>query len=83
MRVGFTAAFLAMLFPRPTSARQVVRRNIARCIQQTGDLYEGIVGGVNEAASETGEVDSEARLVKHRSDFLAILVSPPRVPDLG
>ncbi|KAK4702249.1 hypothetical protein P7C70_g3975, partial [Phenoliferia sp. Uapishka_3] len=42
--IGMTAATLAMIFPKPTSARRVVRQTQATCIEEVGKIYAGIVG---------------------------------------
>ena len=70
-----------MLIPRPMSARQVVRRNIAKNIAATSDLYSSIIGGVEEEAELVGEgnkpegaFDVTARIDKIRGPFLKILV---------
>lgn len=87
---GFTAAFLVMLIPRPESARRIVRRNIAKNIAATSDLYARVLGGVEEEAeldAEGGDgtaldkLDIAARVDKIRKPFMKILVSPtwPRV----
>lgn len=80
---GFAAAFIVMLIPRPLTARQVVRRNIAKNIAATSDLYARIIGGVEEeaeavaeGAKDAGAFDVTARVDKIRGPFLKILVSP-------
>jgi hypothetical protein len=83
---GFTAAFVVMLIPRPITARQVVRRNIAKNIAATSDLYASIIGGVEEEAELSSEGDDAeetfdvtARIDKIRGPFLKILVSTPKL----
>lgn len=70
-----------MLIPRPMTARQVARRNIAKNIAATSDLYARIVGGVEEEAEpvedgskQEGTFDVSARVDKIRGPFLKILV---------
>lgn len=72
-----------MLFPRPQSAQQIVRRNLARTIADTGDLYGKVLGGVEDVAEPEADVaaekkaplDSEARVEKYREKCLKIMVS--------
>jgi hypothetical protein len=81
---GFTAAFLVMLIPRPESARRIVRRNIAKNIAATSDLYARVLGGVEEEAeldpdggdgTALDKLDIAARVDKIRKPFMKILVS--------
>ncbi|WRT64249.1 uncharacterized protein IL334_001180 [Kwoniella shivajii] len=51
--IGFTAAFIIMLFPRPVSARYLFRRRLAKNMADIGDLYGKVVTGIE------GELDSE------------------------
>lgn len=69
-----------MLIPRPMTARQVVRRNIAKNISATSDLYAKVIGGVEEEADlyehdHQGKFDVTARVDKIRGPFLKVLVS--------
>ena len=64
-----------MLFPRPLSARQVVRRNLARTIGEWGDLYGKVVSGVEDEAESGDGSDVNSRGEKNRAQFLKILVS--------
>lgn len=75
---GFTAAFLIMLFPRPLTARQVVRRGLAKNIAATSDLFVQILGAIeeeSEGADSSVKIDQVARLDKIRKPFLKISVS--------
>ncbi|OCF31124.1 hypothetical protein I316_07256 [Kwoniella heveanensis BCC8398] len=51
--IGFVAAFIIMLFPRPVSARALFRRRLAKNMSDIGDLYGKVVTGIE------GELDSE------------------------
>jgi hypothetical protein len=78
--IGFTAAFIVMLIPRPLTARQVVRRNIAKNLQATSALYAQVIGGVEEEAESwekdhTERVDTAGRADKIRGPFLKIMAS--------
>jgi len=80
--IGFTAGFIVMLFPRPLSARQTVRRNLARVIEDTGNLYGKVLSGVedeSDAKVKDGDaVDSKTKADKYRGQFLKIMVSTPK-----
>ncbi|OXM76143.1 hypothetical protein C364_06247 [Cryptococcus neoformans Bt63] len=54
--IGFTAAFIMMLFPRPNSARALFRRRLAKNMSDIGDLYGKVVTNIeNEVdAAEWG-----------------------------
>jgi hypothetical protein len=41
-----------MVFPRPVTARRVVRTNIARNLSDIGNLYAELLTGVEEEAEE-------------------------------
>ncbi|KAJ8703361.1 hypothetical protein PTI98_001988 [Pleurotus ostreatus] len=44
--IGFTAAFIVMLFPRPTSARTLVRRTVAASLEHLGRVYASEVDAI-------------------------------------
>ncbi|WVR05967.1 hypothetical protein IAU60_002995 [Kwoniella sp. DSM 27419] len=60
--IGFTAAFLIMLFPKPISARALFRHRLAKNMADMGDLYGKVVTGI-EAESDTKQEGSEPALV--------------------
>lgn len=72
--IGFAAAFIIMLFPRPLSARQIVRRNMARTIKDTEELYAEVITGLEEEEGH-GQEQKEiiARAERHRGRFTAII----------
>jgi uncharacterized protein involved in copper resistance len=41
-----------MVLPRPTTARRVVRLNIAKNLSETGDLYAKIMTGLEEEVEQ-------------------------------
>lgn len=79
-RVGFTAAFLVMLFPKPISAKLLVRRTLAKNLGSIADLYGAVVTGLEDEADEQ-DGDKEWRAVakeregKYRARFLKCMVS--------
>jgi hypothetical protein len=78
-RVGFAAAFLIMLFPRPLSSKRLVRRSLARGIADLSDLYSREVTGFFLENEEDGDttVDIEnvqARQERYRAKFFSIFV---------
>ncbi|ORY33700.1 hypothetical protein BCR39DRAFT_592676 [Naematelia encephala] len=70
--IGFTAGFIVMLFPKPTSARQIVRLNLSRCIADTSDLYGRVLTGIEEEAEDVEdgilEVSQGKGLKEERKD---------------
>ena len=70
-----------MLFPRPVSARKLVRLNIAKTIGGIGGLYKLVVSKVEEQAEldiqggQTGAVNTVARIGSLRGPFLRVFVS--------
>jgi hypothetical protein len=84
--LGFTAAFLVMLIPRPETAKRIVRRNIAKNIAATSELYARVLSGVEEEAeldveggdgTSLGKLDIAARVDMIRKPFMKIMVGPP------
>ncbi|KAL7424784.1 hypothetical protein Q5752_000468 [Cryptotrichosporon argae] len=69
--IGLTAAFLLMVFPRPTSAKALVRKQLARNMDALSDLYGREITGLDEA-SRAKTVDTEARRQAFRTHFIAI-----------
>jgi hypothetical protein len=72
-----------MLFPRPTSAKLLVRRTLAKNIADIADLYGAVVTGVeDEVAVEMDKewkMDVKGRQARYRARFLKIMVSPPPI----
>ncbi|WVQ85239.1 hypothetical protein IAT38_007404 [Cryptococcus sp. DSM 104549] len=75
--IGFAAAFLAMLFPRPTSAKLVFRHRLAKNIADIGDLYgkviTGIEGELDARDEDWGRVDEVGRRERYKGSFMKIL----------
>ncbi|KAF4566563.1 hypothetical protein EYR36_011994 [Pleurotus pulmonarius] len=57
--IGFTAAFIVMLFPRPTSARTLVRRTVAASLEHLGRVFASEVDAIlaEEAKGRKGIVE--------------------------
>jgi hypothetical protein len=71
-----------MIFPRPVSARQVLRRNLAKTIKSTSSLYSQIVEDIADQTSHPDHsVDAQERLDRYRSHFLKLLVSDEPLGD--
>ncbi|EIW70668.1 hypothetical protein TREMEDRAFT_73534 [Tremella mesenterica DSM 1558] len=76
--VGFAAAMIMMLLPKPISAKLQVRRSMAHNIGDIGELYGKIVDGF-ELEMEDNEKGEEVmskvltRVDQHRERFLAIV----------
>lgn len=55
--IGFTAAFIVSLFPRPVTSKEIVRKTLSRTIEGLGDFYakemRGFLGGVRDTRSRT------------------------------
>jgi len=72
--IGFTAAFIIMFFPRPNSARQIVRRNLAKSLAAAGELYAQVITALEEEDGHgQTEEETEERLARFRSSFLKIM----------
>lgn len=56
--IGFTAAFIVMLFPNPISSRVLVRKTLAAVINETGDIF----------ATEVEAFLSEEALTRHAEE---------------
>jgi hypothetical protein len=91
--IGFAAAFIISLFPKPTSARKIVRLRAAKVIDSLSDLYmDELKGFLQEAKSDDltfNDDELEARAGIYRTKILGLVVSDtadwiPRqpVPDL-
>ena len=77
--IGFTAAFIMMLFPRPFSAKTTVRLSLAKCVEGTGELYgvvvQAIEDDVEDGADESREkADVQGRVDRIRGKFIALMV---------
>ncbi|KAK8866031.1 hypothetical protein IAR55_001182 [Kwoniella newhampshirensis] len=76
LSTGFAAAFLVMLFPRPTSARLLFRHRLAKNMGDIGDLYGQIVTGIEgewDAPVDDHPVDSAGRRERYKDRFLKIM----------
>ena len=82
---GFTAAFLVMLFPKPLSARQIVRCNIAQVIADTGDLYGKVISGIEDGLEtlDSSDLNSKIRQDRHRDQLLKIMASAAFAAEKG
>ncbi|KAL0954522.1 hypothetical protein HGRIS_003489 [Hohenbuehelia grisea] len=82
--IGFTAGFIVMLFPRPTSARTHVRHTLAATLDEFGRLFGSEIEAIlaEEARGRQGIVE---RPTFHRDDVDLDTVSPKerRVRQLG
>lgn len=91
-------AFIIMLFPKPISAKVLVRRTLAKNLSDLGDLYGVMVGAMeDEAAAEDSTAagahggqekavrDVDARQARYRDRFLGCAVSQAKhtAPALG
>ncbi|ORX36047.1 hypothetical protein BD324DRAFT_651951 [Kockovaella imperatae] len=75
--IGFAAAFIIMLFPRPLSAKRDVRLTLARCISSTSDLYSYIIQSIEndtEVEDESREKDVVMkRIDRIRGQFVGVM----------
>ncbi|WWC86361.1 uncharacterized protein L201_001236 [Kwoniella dendrophila CBS 6074] len=79
--IGFTAAFIVMLFPHPVTARALFRRKLAKNMSDIGDLYGKVVTGIeSELDHDNAETDgnnkgkiAEARRERYKGGFLKVL----------
>lgn len=81
--IGFTAAFIISLFPKPQSAKVTVRKTMAKAIDNIAELLtEELKGFLLEARVGTvsdGEVDVDARVSQYRMRFLGLVVRAHRL----
>ncbi|ADV25553.1 Conserved hypothetical protein [Cryptococcus gattii WM276] len=72
--IGFTAAFIMMVFPRPNSARTLFRRRLAKNMSDIGDLYGKVVTSIeNEVdAAEWGKEDGTLKNIRGEADSDAV-----------
>lgn len=80
LSTGFGAAFVAMLFPKPISAKRLVRRTLADNIGRIGNMYATILTDVeDEAALESGgkvrKLNMKERQTRNRAKFFKCIVS--------
>ncbi|GMK54826.1 hypothetical protein CspeluHIS016_0114120 [Cutaneotrichosporon spelunceum] len=68
--IGFAAAFVMTLIPRPTSSKKLLRQGIAKNINALGGLYSIEVGMLE--AGRTSSADSAAKRPTHREHYLRI-----------
>lgn len=77
--VGFAAAFIISLFPKPTSARKIVRLRAAKIVDALADLYmdelKGFLIEAKEADHRVDESRMEERAGAYRSRVLGVVVS--------
>ncbi|WVF70551.1 hypothetical protein IAT40_005342 [Kwoniella sp. CBS 6097] len=73
--IGFVAAFIIMLFPRPVSARALFRRRLAKNMADIGDLYGKVVTGIEGEwdSDDNGTVDDEGRRERYKGGFMKVL----------
>lgn len=77
--IGFTAAFIISLFPRPQSAKKTVRRILAKSIDNSSELFmEEIKGFLLKARAHDNptarDADLDAKLSPFRARFLGLAV---------
>jgi hypothetical protein len=76
--IGFAAAFIISLFPKPTSARKIVRLRAARIIDALADLYTDELKGFLMEAKESGNLLDENKMDQraglYRAKVLDIVV---------
>lgn len=85
--IGFTAAFIISLFPKPSSARKIVRTRAAKIIDRLSELYmvemrEFLIEAKSEGSLHD-EHDMDERVARYRTKLLKIVVSPPCWSDLA
>lgn len=77
--IGFTAAFIISLFPKPQTARKIVRQKASRTIERLAEFYlDELKGFIEESRSPvTGSLDRqlEERAARYRSRFIELIVS--------
>jgi len=77
--IGFAAAFIISLFPKPTSARKIVRLRAAKIIDSLSDLYmDELKGFLQESKNDNHTFDDnelEARAGIYRTKILGLVVS--------
>ncbi|WWC66524.1 uncharacterized protein I206_100427 [Kwoniella pini CBS 10737] len=79
--IGFTAAFIIMLFPRPVSARALFRHRLAKNMADIGELYGKVVTGIEgELDHDDSEIDhedkgkiAEVRRERYKGGFMKVL----------
>jgi hypothetical protein len=78
---------MVMLFPKPMSAKLLVRRTLAKNISGIADLYGAVVSGVeDEAEVNVGaewKMNVKERQGRYRAMFLKCLVSCQRFGGLA
>lgn len=78
--IGFTAAFIISLFPKPITARKVVRLRAAKIIDVLAELYVDELKGFLLEAKESNEPWNESKVEEraglYRSRVLDVVVSP-------
>lgn len=73
-KAGFTAGTLAVIFPRPTSAKTLVREGICKNIAEIGELYGLEVTSFEKSRDDPQDVDVDERRSRYRDRFLKIYV---------
>jgi hypothetical protein len=78
--IGFTAAFIISLFPKPQSAKKSVRKTLAKAIDNSAELFiEEIKGFLLKARVDGNAMESDttidAQLSQYRTRFLGLVVS--------
>jgi len=77
--VGFAAAFIISLFPKPTSARKIVRLRAAKIVDALADLYMDELRGFLIEAKGCGHALDESKMEEragtYRSKVLGVVVS--------
>jgi hypothetical protein len=77
--IGFTAAFIISLFPKPITARKIVRLRAAKIIDVLAELYVDELKGFLLEAKESNEPWNETKVEEraglYRSRVLDVVVS--------
>ncbi|WWD17770.1 hypothetical protein CI109_102211 [Kwoniella shandongensis] len=74
--IGFTAAFIIMIFPRPISARLLFRHRLAKNMADIGDLYGRVVTGIEgewDTPITKAAIDTAGRRERYKGSFLKVM----------
>jgi len=86
--IGFTASFVVMLFPTPTSARQAVRRTIARTHDEITNTFAAeietcILQAATHQTKEGGHADVRRRESRRKTVSERLLATAGRLQKLA
>jgi hypothetical protein len=74
---GFAGSFVVSVFPKPTSAKKLVRQGLSKNIAALGELF-GLEVTAFERSRDEAEANVKERRERYRTHFLAIFVSAHR-----